>query len=137
MLLTRKEVFKRDFIKQCAAEGLTDEGQVLDRIFALLNEKQGNQFARLVNQFNEKFHKSQVPDAEGNYGPSPVLPAAAAMIVAPGAIGAGMGMLGSKLKGNWLDEEDVKNQELIEELRRQTQLARQFHRMGGAAPSSF
>ena len=141
MSLTRKEAFKRLFIKQCADEGLVTDDQVLSRINSLLHEKQANApgndnaLANLVNWLHSQYFKSFSPQ-EGT--PASPLPTALALGVGlPAAAGAGLGYLGSKLKGNWLDEEDVKNQELTEELRRQTALARQFRRMGGTSPSSF
>ena len=137
MSLTRKEAFKRLFIKQCTDEGLVTEGQVLDRIAACFNEKQAFSPADLINNFNERLRQSHSKDDKGKTGPSPVPAAVALSIALPAAMGAGGGILASKLKGNWLDEEDVKNDELIQELRRQTQLAQQFKRMGGTTPQSF
>lgn len=130
MPLSNKELFKRGFLKQCQAEGLTDEGQILARIA----EKRANWFVDFVNKMHEQNKLSQLPDSKVT---SPIPTALALGVAAPFALGAGAGILGSKLKGNWLDEQDVHQQELIDELKRQTSLARQYHRIGGASPASF
>ena len=129
MPLSSKELFKRSFIKQCCDNGLTNEGQILAVI-----EKQAGFVSDQIARLNEQYRQSQLPDSKVT---SPLPALGVAGIAAPYVGGAALGVLGSKLKGNWLDEEDVKQQELTDELRRQTELARQYHRIGGASPQSF
>lgn len=139
MALSARELFKRSFIKQCAAEGLVEEDQVLDRISSLLEKSAGP--IDYMQDLHKRWHRHtvgvRVPGGKREYGPSPVPEILATGVALPAAAGAGAGMLASKLKGNWLDESDVKQQELIDELKKQTELARQFRRIGGTAPSSF
>lgn len=136
-----REEFKRGFIKQCQAEGLTTEGQILGRISHILgsSEKRAT-FAAVFNQLKDQLTKlppSGDSKGKGAESGTPWPTLLAASVAAPFGVGAAGGALASKLKGNWLDEEDVQQQELIDELRRQTQLARQYQRIGGTTPSSF
>jgi hypothetical protein len=137
-----REEFKRGFIKQCQAEGLTTEGQILSRVSQLINavpEKRAA-VADLINSLKNNMLNPPAPsgkDGKGEGGGSPWPATLAISTVLPFGVGAAGGALASKLKGNWLDEEDVQQQELIDELRRQTQLARQYQRIGGTTPSSF
>jgi len=136
-----REAFKQGFIKQCRDEGLTNEGQVLARISQLIVdlEKRAASPADILNSLGQQMAPSlpQKPSDQAGERQSPWPVMVAGGIGLPFAAGAGLGILGSKLKGNWLDEGDVHQQELIDELRRQTALARQYSRLGGASPSSF
>lgn len=135
MALTERELFKRAFVKRCADEGLTED-QILDRIASYM-DKRANPVSNVVNWFSTGLQNANKPNAKGERGTSPI-PAAMLMGVgAPFLAGAGTGALASKVKGNWYDEQDEKSEQLLSELKRQTELAKQFHRMGGTSPSSF
>lgn len=135
-----REAFKRDFIKQCHVKGLTSEEQVLSCIEQLIGalEKQAAGPTDVLNAIGQQLSQpSKPPKSTGEGQPSSWPAMVAGNVILPLAASAGLGILGSKLKGNWLDEEDVHQKELIEELRRQTALARQYSRLGGTSPSSF
>jgi len=137
-----REDFKQGFIKKCCDAGLVNEDQVLARIDQCVAdlEKQAADPVDVLNTLGQQLAAKPKPQRQAgkaveSQSPWPAM--IASHVIAPFAAGTGLGILGSKLKGNWLDEEDVHRQELIEELRRQTALARQYSRLGGASPSSF
>jgi hypothetical protein len=136
-MLSPRESFKREFVRQCELEGLTKEAQILDRISQVTRvvekiaadaaaEAEPARVAEVINQLHGSTATPGGKKGEG--GPSWPLLAAGAVGV-PLVGGAALGVLGSHLKGNWLDEEDVKNEETLEELRRQIQLAKQYRRI--------
>jgi hypothetical protein len=116
-------------------EGLTKEAQILDRISQVTQvvEKMAADpsaptpiGSALLNTFANSTVSAGGQKGEG--GPSwPALAAGAVGVPLVG--GAALGALGSHLKGNWLDEEDVKNEETLEELRRQIKRMKQYSRI--------
>ncbi len=123
MSLNRRDAFKAGFIKCCHDQGLVQEDQIVDRakqVLAAVEKRAG--LADLINRFAAMKPKQQAK----------LWPLVLGLGVGvPFAGGVGTGMLASKLKGNWLTEEDVKQQELTDELKRQTALAKQYSRLGG------
>jgi hypothetical protein len=101
--MTRAD-FQRAFLRTCLADGLTLD-QIVDRA-----EKTAAHADKLAGA--------------GSEAPSLVNPSLVRDFGVPFAAAAGLGALGSHLKGNWTDEEDVKKQEVLAELRRQTAMLR-------------
>lgn len=119
-----REVFKLACIKQCRAAGLNIE-QTLARIEKMAEWVKTAGLGDVINTVGAFAGKSQ----------SNSRMVRALGLGLPFAGGAAAGILGSKLKGNFLDEEDVKKQEIVDELKRQTALAQQYQRIGGLAPA--
>lgn len=124
MAARSRTMFKLVFVKKCQAEGL-DDNQILARIEKMAEWVKTAHLGDVVNAIGEFANRS----------PSHFKAVTGLLVTAPFATGAATGMLGSKLKGNFLDEEDVKKQEIADELKRQTTLAQQYKRMGGLAPA--
>ncbi len=122
MLPTREE-FKEGFIKQCCAEGL-NEAQTLDRIKAAV-EMNLTPHLETTNKWYHSFKPSDMTRGQVLTG------AGALAITVPFGVGALAGHGASSLKGNYTDEADVKKQEIIDELKRQTILAKQHQRLSG------
>lgn len=134
MSLDKRAAFKIGFIQRCLEEGLTDT-QVLDRIHqtahGLLKEAgwSGKDIVNFLNTAWPHMHSAGEDGGGFNY-----LAALAAAGV-PFLGGAAAGALGSKIKGSYIDEEDIKKQEMIDELHRQEQLARQQQRANSLLPA--
>lgn len=115
MALTPREAFKIGFMLRCAEEGL-DPAQVQDRIqkaAAVLLEKQAL-LGGLISS----------DDVRSGLGGLANLGIGAAMTV-PIGIGLLGGYLANRAREADVDEEDVRNRELIDELRHWTRRARE------------
>ena len=125
MPLIERDAFKLGFVKRCRDEGLSDD-QILSRAEHVL--------ARLEKEAAVPPVAAPPPSSSTTH---PLLANNGKLLLMaalglPFAGGAVVGALGSKLKGNFVDEEDVKNQEVVDELRRQTELAKQNQRASRA-----
>lgn len=132
MSVTPRDAFKYGFVKQCKDAGLTDN-QITERAeLALAHvEKKatpGALWSSLQGMWDSAHAPATANAAGGGGEPAFNKKLLLASAGIPLAVGAGAGMMASKLKGNFVDDEDVKNQEVIDELRRQTELAKQNQR---------
>lgn len=131
-MLTPREAFKCGFVKECQDQGLT-EAQTLERIEQTLDNLQKQAIGLdALNRASEWLHSFK--PTEIDRGKLMSILGLSTAFGAPFLAGMGTGVLGSKLKGNFVDDKDVKNQELVEELRRQTQLAKQQQRLPNLLP---
>ena len=114
MPLTPREAFRIGFVMRCADEGLTGE-QVRERVekAAALVEKRGGPLSALGG-------------LAGHAG--------GLLLAAPLAAGVGGGYLAHKMVEDSVDEDDVRQQELIAELKHWARRAREQRKMRALAP---
>ena len=108
-----REAFKLGFLQRCADEGLTPaqvDGRI--KLAAALLEKRGGGLADLAAMVQANMTKADPKKSRG-LGISPKAMALMGLVGLPIAAGTGLGMLGSKLQGDYLDPQDVERQELI------------------------
>ena len=133
MFTLDRDAFKASFIKTCAAHGV-DPGVVVDATTQLM-EKDAGMIPEMVTHGFNHLHQL-VQDANKNGWLSKdtaksMIPTAIALAGAPFVAGAATGAIGSGLKGSYMTDENIKNQEVIDELKRQTLLAKQQQRIKG------
>lgn len=114
-MLTPREAFRIGFLMRCADEGLDAAGTQhrIEKAAALV-EKQAGPLSALSG-------------LAGHAG--------GLALAAPLALGAGGGLLASSLTSDSIDEDDVRQQELIAELKHWARRAREQRKMRALAPS--
>jgi len=115
-MLTDRQNFKLAFMSRCIEDGITTPAEIHERVKRAIDE--------LNNGPEKQALVGEVLDFAGRLG-GMALPIAFA---APPVLGAGAGYLAARATDvDDADIEEVKRQELIDELRRQTAKARRRH----------